>query len=103
MRHNKYANQIVETDGLTFHSKREARRWGELRLLERAGVISELRRQVCYELAVNGTHVCDYYADFVYVEQGREIVEDAKGVRTKEFILKAKLLRACLGIAIQEV
>src|SRR5437660_1011127 len=103
LRRTKYANEVVVVNGVRFASKREARRWLELRLLEGAGQISELRRQVRYDLDVNEIHVCAYLADFVYTEKGQTVVEDAKGVRTREYRLKARLMRACHGIEIREV
>jgi hypothetical protein len=102
-RRAKYANEIVDVGGLRFDSKREARRWGELQLLERVGRITELRRQVRYRLEVNGVHVCDYLADFTYSESGETVVEDSKGMRTREYRIKAKLMRACHGITVREV
>jgi len=87
-----------------FASKREARRWGELRLMEMAGAIQDLRRQVRYRLDVDGLHVCDYIADFRYIsEPGQaEVVEDCKGFRTREYVLKRKLMKAIHGIDILE-
>lgn len=100
----KYGNKKVIVDGTEFDSKREANRYQELRLLLRAGMIANLRRQVIYPLHVNGTLVCRYKADFVYLDLalGREIAEDAKGFRTKEYRLKAKLFEAVMGFKILE-
>jgi hypothetical protein len=102
-RRTKYANEVVDVGGLRFDSKREARRWGELQLLERVGHIADLRRQVRFRLEVNGAHICDYLADFTYSESGAMVVEDAKGVRTRDYSIKAKLMRACHGITVREV
>jgi hypothetical protein len=102
-RRNKYANEATVVHGVRFASRREARRWLELKLLEGAGLIVELRRQVRFELVVNEVPVCAYLADFVYRENGELIVEDSKGVRTREYRLKARLMRACHGIIIREV
>lgn len=98
---SKYRNEPVVVDGVRFHSTGEAARWGELQLLERAGAITGLRRQVSYPLVVNAVLVATYVADFVYWEGGREVVEDWKGVETKEYKLKAKLVEACHGITIR--
>jgi Protein of unknown function (DUF1064) len=103
MRHSKYRNVPTVVGGIRVASKREARRWGELRLLERAGRISGLRRQVPFRLEINGQLVTTYVADFVYCEAGAEIVEDSKGVRTAVYKLKAKLMRAVYGVEIREV
>ena len=98
-------------DGMTFDSVKEYRRFCELRLLERAGEVAELRRQVKFELLpsqrVDGKVVerpVTYIADFVYTDKdGRQVVEDTKGVRTKEYIIKRKLLLHKYGIRIREV
>lgn len=99
---SKYGNIKVEADGQHFDSKAERGRWMDLRLLETAGEIKELQRQVTYPLGFNGVHICDYRADFVYLGKDGLIVEDTKGYRTREFMLKAKLMLACHGITIQE-
>lgn len=102
----KYGNTKVNVDGKHFDSKREAARWQELRLLERAGEISDLRRQVRYELVpkMSGERPVDYIADFVYRDKnGNEVVEDVKGVRTPVYIIKRKLMLWRHGIRIREV
>ena len=115
---NKYGAVRTEVDGFVFASRAEARRYGELKLMEQAGEISELALQVTYSLDVNGVHVCDYVADFVYRPtpphprplpigksadgEGRVVVEDVKGKRTKEYVLKKKLMLAVHGIEIVE-
>jgi hypothetical protein len=101
-RNGKYGNVKTEADGMTFDSKREARRWMTLRMEELAGTIQKLERQVVYPLVVNGLHICDYRADHVYERDGAVVVEDSKGYRTQEFKLKAKLMMACHGIAVVE-
>lgn len=110
MRTNKYGNKKWELDGQTFDSQREARRYQELRWLLRMGLISDLRRQVPYELLPSqkrGGKVVErpvkYIADFVYTENGEEVVEDAKGMRTKEYVIKRKLMLWQYGIQIREV
>lgn len=108
---SKYGNRKVTRDGMTFDSVKEYRRYCELRLLERAGEVAELRRQVKFELLpsqrVDGKVVerpVTYIADFVYTDKdGRQVVEDTKGVRTKEYIIKRKLLLHKYGIRIREV
>lgn len=106
----KYKNKKVTFDGEVFDSKKEASRFIELRLLERAGKIQELRRQVEFELIpaqkMNGKTIerkCSYRADFVYFENGETVVEDTKGFRTKEYIIKRKLMLYVHGIKIKEV
>ena len=123
---NKYHNRKVTTsDGVKHDSKKEARRC-ELRLLERAGEITDLQRQVEFELIpeqwetyarysksgkrlADGTQLverkCSYVADFVYIdaETGKKVVEDTKGVRTREYIIKRKLMLYRHNIRIREV
>lgn len=101
-RTSKYRNQKTEADGIIFDSKKEAGRWLELKLEERTGRIANLRRQVSYGITVNGEHVCNYRADFVYERDGRRIVEDCKGMRTEVYTLKRKLMAAVHGIEITE-
>lgn len=107
---NKYRNVTTVIDGEVFDSKKEAARWQELKLLERAHEISNLRRQVKYELIPNqyeGTKLLErgikYIADFVYEENGQTVVEDTKGVRTSEYKIKRKLMLYFHGIRIREV
>lgn len=99
----KYRNKMTERDGLRFHSKREADRYSELLLLQSAGEISELDRQVSFDLTANGMKVCRYVADFVYRDkQGERVVEDAKGYATTTYRLKRALMLACHGITVRE-
>ena len=112
---NKYHNRKVIVDGMRFDSVKEAKRWRELCLLYRAGEIGEVERQVEFVLIpTQRTRTPDgktkteravkYRADFVYLDKnGRQVVEDVKGVRTKEYIIKRKLLLFLRGIAIKEV
>lgn len=97
-----------------YDSKREAKRAAELKLLEKAGVISNLQEQVVYELIpsqyriVNGKKKCieraiKYIADFQYVENGNTVVEDAKGFRTEVYRIKKKLMLYFHDIRIKEV
>ena len=95
-------------DGITFDSKREAYRYLALKSMEDEGSIEDLRRQVRYELIpafdVDGKHYRPVYyvADFVYREDGREVVEDVKGMRTDVYRLKNKLFARRYGKAIRE-
>lgn len=91
----KYGNRKVELDGEKFDSIAERDRWASLRLMERAGEIQSLRRQVRFPLSgADGTRVCDYIADFVYRRDGVVVIEDVKGVVTDAFRIKAKLMAA---------
>ena len=97
---SKFNARKTVVDGITFDSKREAKRYQELKLMERAGVIKDLQRQVRYELVpafdVDGKHYrpAAYIADFVYtdVKTGKEIVEDVKGMKTPVYLIKRKLV-----------
>ena len=115
---NKYGAKRVGSHA----SKREHYRAQELRLMERAGLISDLREQVPYVLIpaqygecgkdfkgrdtrVLIERACSYIADFVYTDKatGQTVVEDTKGFRTKEYIIKRKLMLHVHGIRIKEV
>ncbi len=121
---NKYYNRKVKTvDGFIHDSKREARRWNELWLLQRAGHIKDLKRQVKFVLIPaqheQGTigkrgaikkgklieRECSYVADFVYTDAKTEemFVEDTKGMRTKDYIIKRKLMLYIHKIQIREI
>ena len=99
----KYRNKKTVVDGIKFDSQREATRYSVLKIMQAAGVISDLRLQVPYVITVNGLKICKYVADFVYVDRGREVVEDVKGMKTPTYNLKKKLMKAVHGIEIQEV
>lgn len=107
----KYGNKKTVVDGITFDSKKEATRYAELKLLQRAGEIFDLQRQVPFTLIPKQTRdgkvierPCVYKADFVYKEKdGTEVVEDVKGVCTKEYRIKKKLMLWQFGIVVKEV
>ena len=106
----KYSNKKITLDGITFDSKKEARRYSELKLLKKAGRIQELELQKEFVLIpsqyINKKCVeraCKYRADFVYKENGKTVVEDTKGVRTKDYIIKRKLMLYIHNIQIREV
>lgn len=117
----KYGNKKIYEDGEVFDSKKEYRRWKELILLVKAGEISKLQRQVKYTLIpsqrepdIRGPRggirpgklierEVSYIADFVYKDNaGQIVVEDCKGLRTKEYIIKRKLMLHEYGIRIKE-
>ena len=118
---SKYHSKKTTIDGQTYDSRKEARRHQELLLLQRAGVIQDLQRQVEFELipaqrepdtiGVRGgvkkgktlELAVKYVADFVYKENGKTIVEDTKGFKTKDYIIKRKLMLWVHGIKIKEV
>lgn len=128
MSYSKYRAKKTEVDGIVFASKKEAQRYSVLKVLEKTGIISDLQMQVPYLLIpeqrepeewvpykkpVKGKagrwkpgktieRPCVYVADFVYTQDGQTVVEDVKGRRTKEYILKRKLLLYQYGIRIKE-
>lgn len=109
----KFNNKKVTISGRTFDSRKEYNRYCELLLLERGGYISDLKLQVKYVLIPaqkdeNGKVLetkCSYVADFVYFDKKtqRTVVEDTKGFRTKDYIIKRKLMLERYGIRIREV
>lgn len=107
---NKYHAKKTSFRGETFDSKREVERYAQLLLLQRAGKIANLTRQEAFVLIpsqyIGGKCVerpCVYKADFVYQQNGEKVVEDAKGVRTPEYIIKRKLMLYIHGIRVKEV
>lgn len=107
---SKYGNRKTIVDGILFDSKKEAIRYQELRLLERAGEITDLRCQVKFQLIPKqpGERACWYIADFVYLPVGSdegEVVEDVKSPasKTPAYIIKRKLLLYVMGLKIKEV
>lgn len=101
---HKYGAKPCVIDGIAFPSRKEGNRYSELKLLQRAGIVSNLECQIPYDIEVNGIHVCKYIADFRYwdVEKKKQVVEDAKGFKTDVYRLKRKLMRATFGIEIVE-
>lgn len=101
---SKYRAKPQVVDGIRFASKKEAARYGTLKLLQQAKVISSLELQPKFLLTVNGFNICTYIADFSYFdERGERVIEDAKGMKTPVYRLKKKLLLACRGIEVREV
>lgn len=105
----KYHNKKIVVDGETFDSAKEYSRWCELKMLERAGEIADLERQKRFELIptqkIDGKTVerpLSYIADFCYVENGKPVVEDCKGMRTDVYIIKRKLMLFIHGIRVRE-
>ena len=102
---SKFGAKKTVVDGITFDSKWESERYGQLKAMERGGIVTDLELQVKYDIVINDIKICKYIADFVYKEESpdgeiREIVEDAKGFETPEFKLKKKLMKAVHNIDI---
>lgn len=102
---SKYHNIKTSYNGISFDSRKEANRYQELQLMERAGLIRNIELQPRYDLVVNGHKIGFYKADFRYemVNTGELITEDAKGVRTPIYVMKCKLVKALYDIDIVEV
>lgn len=111
----KYRNKKIVTPDGKFDSRKEYRRFKQLKRLEEEGIISDLRRQVKYQLIpkqkdMNGKVIereCNYYADFVYISnfEHAKIVEDVKGmlIRRPEYVIKRKLMLQIYGLRVREV
>jgi hypothetical protein len=110
---HKYNARATVLDGQRFASAAEARRYGELYLLQRAGAISHLQLQPRFPCVINGLRICIYVADFSYCDPRRPgssgqvgctVVEDVKGVATPLYKLKKRLVEALYpGVIIEEV
>lgn len=107
----KFGNKKVLVDGMIFDSKKEAHRYLELKTLEKVGEISGLECQKVFELIPKQTdengkcieRECKYIADFVYVKDGKQVVEDTKGYKTPDYIIKRKLMLKVHGIRVVEI
>ena len=101
----KYGAKKTVVDGITFSSKKEAKRYEQLRLLLAAGSITDLKLQQRIRCVVNGVKVCDYVSDFSYYCRVKQDIvwEDVKGFKTDVYKLKKKLVKACTGIDITEI
>lgn len=102
IRAHKYNARATIVDGYRFPSRREANRYAELKLMERAGLISNLSLQVPFPITINGQVVTRFVADFTYKQDGKDVCEDCKGFRTDIYKLKKKLVQAAFGITILE-
>lgn len=103
-RHKFNAKKVTE-DGITFDSKKEAKRYKDLRIMLNTGQITYLARQVEFNLSINGSKIANYIADFVYCRDGKTIVEDVKSDITRKlpvYRLKKKMMLAQHGIEIIE-
>ena len=118
---SKYHNKKITVKGETYDSIREYNRYLELSLLQRAGRIQDLKRQVKFVLIPTQREPdiigprggvkqgkllekeCAYFADFTYYQDGQFVVEDTKGDRTPDYIIKRKLMLKVHGVRIREV
>lgn len=104
-RPSKYNAVRCEADGIFFDSKKERDRYQQLKLLERANEIKNLRLQPSFPLIINNVKVGTYKADFGYddIRANQEVTEDVKGFKTPVYRLKKKLVAAIYGIEVMEV
>lgn len=100
---NKYNAIKVKIDGYLFDSKKEARRYQELKLLEKSRAIQDLELQPEFSIEINGQHICKYRADFRYKAEDKTVIEDAKGFKTVVYKLKKRMVEALYNIKIVEV
>lgn len=105
---SKYRNKITELDGIKFHSAKEAKRYAQLKLYEKGKLISDLRLQVKFELIPKLTinnkteRSISYVADFVYMQDGKQVVEDVKGMKTDVYKIKYRLMKLIHNVDIKE-
>jgi hypothetical protein len=109
---NKYRNQKVEVDGITFHSRKEANFYSDLLIKKNAKLITDFERQVQYDIRVNDIHIAKYFLDFkvinldgsinYYDVKGKDKVS-GKWITTDVFALKKKLVEAIYGIKIEKI
>jgi len=117
LNYSKYRNKTTEVNGIKFSSKKEAKRYKDLKLLQAAGEIRGLTLQETFIIKVNGIKICSYTCDFQYQERGineqtdsgvivsdnwQDVIEDCKGYKTPAYKLKKKLMQAVFGIEIRE-
>lgn len=101
---SKYNNQKTIVDGIVFDSKKEATRFGQLKTMERAGIINDLKLQIPMPYELNGKKIFKYVCDFVYFHRDKNelIFEDVKGMKTPVYKLKKKLIENSYNIKITE-
>lgn len=99
---SKYRNKRIVHNGIKFDSIRESEDYGKLLILERQGMITDLKRQVNFELNPGGTFSYKYKADFTYYRNGEFVVQDSKGCRTAVYKKKKKLMKKVFNITILE-
>ena len=102
MKQSKYKAVKTYVDDICFDSAKEARRYSELKLLEKGKVINSLELQPEFPVMIEGKKICKYRADFAYYEDDRRVIEDVKGFKTPIYRLKKKLVEALYGVEIIE-
>lgn len=108
---SKYLNKKVIIDSIVIDSTKEAKRWFDLQILQKAGIIQQLQRQVAFKLVdaviLKGRKkpALRYYADFVYIDNEKQIIEDVKSAITRKnpvYRIKLHLMKAVLNLDVKE-
>jgi len=109
-RRNKYGARKTVVDGITFDSAKEARRYMDLRILQAAGVISDLNLKERFDFVINGRTVkmrngqaARYTCDFTYIENGVKIIEEVKGFKVRDYPLRRAIFEHLYGVKLREV
>lgn len=102
---NKYNAKKITIGGIVFDSEKEGKRYGELRMLERGGEISDLKIHPRYSIEINGIYICYVELDFEYYSTrlNTKVYEDSKGLDNPLSKLKRKLVEARYGIKVDLV
>lgn len=108
--YSKYGAIKTTVDGIVFASKKEANRYAQLKLMERGGLISDLKLQPVFPIVIDGAPVmmrngqpARYTADFAYTEKGKRIVEEIKGFVVRDYPLRRALVEHIYGVKIVEI
>lgn len=103
----KVSPEVERTiDGIVFASKKETKRYAELRLLERAGEVQDLELQPEFRVSINDQHYCTYTADFAYTEKGERVIEELKSTGTAKdaaYRLRKKAAELFYGIKVRVI
>ena len=105
IKRSKYNSKKTQIDGITFDSKKEAERYGFLKILEKAGEITDLILQHPFTFTIDGVKMFTYKSDFMYYDkaQAKIIIEDVKGMKTPIYKLKKKIIEKHYNIKITEI
>lgn len=107
LKQNKFRNKWTVVDGIKFQSVKESARYLQLKTMQQAGLICNLKLQHSFSIQLNNVHICRYIADFVYWTDGcfKMVVEDVKSDYTRKlpvYRLKKRLMKVVMGIEILE-
>lgn len=100
----KHGNKRVTIDGIEFRSQMEGRRYVQLKVMQQAGAISDLKwQEPTFNFRHNGVWIASYTPDFTYTENGQYVVEDVKGYPNDRYPMKKKMMLAFYGVKIREI